>query len=57
MPYEEFLDKRLFEPLGMKDTTFWPNEEQLEPAGEVVQAEQAARPTWRNSPSASSSIR
>jgi CubicO group peptidase (beta-lactamase class C family) len=29
MPYEEFLDKKLFEPLGMKDTTFWPNEEQL----------------------------
>jgi CubicO group peptidase (beta-lactamase class C family) len=29
MPYEEFLDKRLFGPLGMKDTTFWPSEEQL----------------------------
>jgi len=29
MPYEDFLEKRLFEPLGMKDTTFWPNEEQL----------------------------
>jgi CubicO group peptidase (beta-lactamase class C family) len=29
MPYEDFLDQRLFEPLGMKDTTFWPNEEQL----------------------------
>jgi CubicO group peptidase (beta-lactamase class C family) len=29
MSYQEFLDKRLFEPLGMKDTTFWPNEEQL----------------------------
>jgi CubicO group peptidase (beta-lactamase class C family) len=29
MPYEEFLDKRLFAPLGMKDTTFWPNQEQL----------------------------
>src|SRR5262249_51455558 len=29
MPYEDFLDKRLFEPLGMKDTTFWPNEEQV----------------------------
>jgi CubicO group peptidase (beta-lactamase class C family) len=29
MPYETFLDKRLFEPLGMKDTTFWPSEEQL----------------------------
>jgi len=29
MPYEEFLNKRLFEPLGMKDTTFWPNDEQM----------------------------
>lgn len=27
--YEDFLQKRIFEPLGMKDTTFWPNEEQL----------------------------
>lgn len=29
MPYEKFLQERLFEPLGMKDTTFWPNDEQL----------------------------
>lgn len=29
MPYETFLDKRLFEPCGMKDTTFWPNAEQV----------------------------
>jgi CubicO group peptidase (beta-lactamase class C family) len=29
MPYEEFMDKRLFQPLGMKDTTFWPSNEQL----------------------------
>jgi len=29
MPYEEFLNKRLFEPLGMKDTTFWLNDEQM----------------------------
>ncbi|HEV3438944.1 MAG TPA: serine hydrolase domain-containing protein [Gemmata sp.] len=29
MPYEEFLEKRLIAPLGMKDTTFWPNEEQV----------------------------
>ncbi|HEY0456827.1 MAG TPA: serine hydrolase domain-containing protein [Verrucomicrobiae bacterium] len=28
MPYEEFMRKRLFEPLRMKDTTFWPNEKQ-----------------------------
>jgi CubicO group peptidase (beta-lactamase class C family) len=29
MPYETFLEKRLFGPLGMKDTTFWPDEKQL----------------------------
>ena len=29
MPYEDFMQKRLFDPLGMKDTTFWPNEEQV----------------------------
>jgi CubicO group peptidase (beta-lactamase class C family) len=29
MPYEQFLDQRLFGPLGMKDTTFWPNEKQI----------------------------
>ncbi|HET6883486.1 MAG TPA: serine hydrolase domain-containing protein [Pirellulales bacterium] len=29
VPYEDFLDERLFKPLGMKETTFWPNEEQL----------------------------
>jgi CubicO group peptidase (beta-lactamase class C family) len=27
--YESFLDQRLFEPLGMKDTTFWPSEQQV----------------------------
>ena len=29
MPYERFLDERIFKVLGMQDTTFWPNEEQL----------------------------
>ena len=29
IPYEEFLETRLLRPLGMKDTTFWPNDEQL----------------------------
>jgi CubicO group peptidase (beta-lactamase class C family) len=29
MPYEQFMAKRLFEPLGMKDTTFFPTEEQV----------------------------
>ena len=27
-PYAEFMQERLFTPLGMKDTTFWPTEEQ-----------------------------
>jgi CubicO group peptidase (beta-lactamase class C family) len=30
MPYEEFMEKRLFGPLGMKDTNFCPSEEQLQ---------------------------
>ena len=29
MPYEAFLDKRLFGPCGMTDTTFWPNANQV----------------------------
>ena len=29
MPYEEFMQQRLFKPLGMKDTTFWPTEKQM----------------------------
>lgn len=29
MSYEAFLQKRLIEPLGLKDTTFWPSDEQI----------------------------
>jgi len=29
MPYEQFMQERLFTPLGMKDTTFWPTPEQI----------------------------
>ncbi len=29
MPYEEFMSQRLFKPLGMKDTTFWPTRGQV----------------------------
>ena len=28
MSYEKFLEERLFKPLGMSDTTFWPSKEQ-----------------------------
>jgi len=30
MPIEKFLDERIFKPLGMKDTTFWPSKTQQE---------------------------
>ena len=30
MPYEDFLQRRLFDPLGLKDTTFWPAGKQLQ---------------------------
>ena len=30
MKYEDFMQQRLFDPLGMKDTTFWLNEEQAQ---------------------------
>ena len=29
IPFEKFLQERLFNPLGMKDTTFWPTSDQL----------------------------
>ena len=29
MSYADFLQQRIFDPLGMTDTTFWPNEQQL----------------------------
>jgi CubicO group peptidase (beta-lactamase class C family) len=29
IPYEQFMQQRLFNPLGMKDTTFWPSQEQI----------------------------
>jgi CubicO group peptidase (beta-lactamase class C family) len=29
MPYEAFLQKRFFDPLGMTETTFWPSDAQI----------------------------
>jgi len=29
MPYEEFLQRPVLRPLGMKETTFWPTEAQV----------------------------
>lgn len=30
IPYGQFMQQRLFDPLGMKDTTFWPTSDQLQ---------------------------
>ena len=40
MLYEDFLDRRIFKPLGMKDTTFWPNEEQISRLAKSYKANQ-----------------
>ena len=40
MSYEEFLQKRFFDPLGMKETTFWPTEAQAARLGRRVRPEQ-----------------
>ncbi|HTH48123.1 MAG TPA: serine hydrolase domain-containing protein, partial [Candidatus Limnocylindria bacterium] len=29
LPYEQFLQKRFFDPLGMTETTFWPSDAQI----------------------------
>ena len=29
MPYEQFLQERFFDPLGMTETTFWPSDSQI----------------------------
>jgi len=35
VPFEDFLQKRIFEPLGMTDTTFFPSAEQLKRLAQV----------------------
>jgi CubicO group peptidase (beta-lactamase class C family) len=41
MPYEQFMEQRLFQPLGMKDTTFWPRPKQLRRLAKSYQANAA----------------
>jgi CubicO group peptidase (beta-lactamase class C family) len=39
--YEDFMDERLFRPLGMKDTTFWPDDEQVARLAKVYRPNEA----------------
>jgi len=41
MTYEDFMRTRLFEPLGMKETTFWPTPAQVERLAKVYRANTA----------------
>ena len=57
MPYEQFLQKRLFKPLGMKDTTFWPNAGQIARIATTYKLDPADQRCSSPSPSASSPTR
>jgi CubicO group peptidase (beta-lactamase class C family) len=41
MAYEDFLDKRLFAPIGMTETTFWPSEVQVKRLAKVYGPDKA----------------
>jgi len=43
MPYEKFIQQRLFDPLGMKDTTFWPDAEQISRMAETYKLDPATK--------------
>ena len=43
MPYDEFLRKKLFDPLGMKDTTFRPSEEQVKRLAKSYKADKEGK--------------
>lgn len=54
MPYERFLQKRIFEPLGMRDTTFFPTSRQVRrlakaygPTADKAGLQEAALPFMR----------
>jgi CubicO group peptidase (beta-lactamase class C family) len=43
MPYEQFMQERLFTPLGMKETTFWPTAEQVSRVAKTYKLDPAAK--------------
>lgn len=43
IPYEQFMQERLLDPLGMKDTTFWPDAEQISRLAKSYKADAAAK--------------
>ena len=43
MPYEKFMQQRLFDPLGMTDTTFWPDADQISRLAETYKLDPATK--------------
>ena len=47
MKWEEYLKKEVLDPLGMKDTWFWPTDKQIENKIELYRYEENAPAQWR----------
>ena len=47
MPYEQFMQQRLFDPLGMTDTTFWPDDEQIARLAETYKLDPTTKDLMR----------
>ncbi len=45
--WEEFLKERVFDPLGMKDSSFWPSDEQLAHQIEMYDVKGGSPAKWR----------
>ncbi len=43
LAYEDFLRRRLLDPLGMKDTTFWPSQAQVERLAKSYQPDKSGK--------------
>ena len=58
--FEDFLQERLLDPLGMKDTTFWPNDEQvarLASTYRLTGTDEAPGKPWKRCPLSKCAIR
>ena len=57
IPYQDFLQQRLFTPLGMTDTTFWPTPalqfglKRSQSITDIVESQRGFKPSDRNDPS------
>ena len=45
-PWETFLQKRIFDPLGMTDSTFWPTDEQLARKIDIYTVKSGKKCVW-----------